>query len=128
MNNVGRLIENTISLAQARKTTISYGDLEALLLSAKRCISYHFAHVSNSSSTTLVVARGCETSCGRGSFCSFYGSICNSSRSSFPPNFGGCGVGFSQGSSFSQASVLASSQAAFASSYHDGSFSGYVWV
>ncbi|CAL9025970.1 unnamed protein product, partial [Prunus brigantina] len=80
-----------ISLAQAHETTISYGDLEALLLNAKCCISYHFAHVSNSSSTTLVVACGCETSCGRGSFCSFYGSICNYSRSSFPPNFGGCG-------------------------------------
>ncbi|CAL2272575.1 unnamed protein product [Prunus armeniaca] len=80
LDHVNTIADNlALSSSLVRETAISYGDLEALLLSVERRISSHFAHVSNSSSTTL-------------------------------------------------ANVLGSSQAAYASSYHDGSSSGYVWV
>ncbi|CAL2239141.1 unnamed protein product [Prunus armeniaca] len=58
MNNVGPLYENTVAAAQAREKPIGMPDLEALLLSAERCLQASSSPAISSGATAMVASRG----------------------------------------------------------------------
>ncbi|KAB2630827.1 hypothetical protein D8674_008346 [Pyrus ussuriensis x Pyrus communis] len=58
LNNVGPAYESTVSSAQARKEAISYGALEALLLSAERRQKMHCSIIAETGPTALAATRG----------------------------------------------------------------------
>ncbi|KAH0981242.1 hypothetical protein GBA52_008419 [Prunus armeniaca] len=53
MNNVGPLYENTVAAAQAREKPIGMPDLEALLLSAERCLQASSSPAISSGATAM---------------------------------------------------------------------------